>query len=102
MCQQLHDIIEHETNDLLFFHAVPAFYRVTPHKLGKKFKEMANSGVSKEEIGKQLSPGSLIRTAMLQGNLDDGLVIVSGSIGQIKSILSCKEIIEGFFDGIDL
>ncbi|NLD49771.1 MAG: nitronate monooxygenase [Clostridiaceae bacterium] len=99
VCKQ--DIVEHETNDLLFFHTIPSFRRVTPHKLGKMFKEMADSGATREEIGKLLHAGTMNRIGMLEGKLDEGLVTVSAAIGQIKSIKSCKQIIEDLFDGIN-
>lgn len=89
-CKQ--DIVNAKTEDLIEVGTIST-WRCTPHKLSLELHAMEQNGVTKEEINTKLSNGSL-RLGMREGNLDAGIVSVSNAVGLIKSIKSCKEIVD--------
>lgn len=54
---------------------------------------MDEAGVSSQEITQKIKESGGLKTAMLDGNLDEGIVTVSSAIGLIKEIKACKEIV---------
>lgn len=54
---------------------------------------MDEAGVSDREISKKIQESGDLKTAMLDGKLDEGIVTVSSAIGLIKEIKACKEIV---------
>ncbi len=64
----------------------------------KKYYELVENGASNEEIIKLVTGTS--RIAPQDGDVDWGFVQAGQSLSEIKSILSCKEIIEGIMNQI--
>jgi Dioxygenases related to 2-nitropropane dioxygenase len=89
-CKQ--DILNAKTEDLIEVKAIPT-WRCTPHKFALELYNMEQNGATKEEINTRLGDGGL-RIGMREGNLDAGITSVSNAVGLIKSIKSCKEIVE--------
>lgn len=54
---------------------------------------MDEEGVSDREKSKKIQESGGLKTAMLDGNLDEGIVTVSSAIGLINEIKACKEIV---------
>ncbi len=86
-------IVNNKTEDLVLFRANDSFWRATPHKLALESKKLDEAGVSDREISKKIQESGGLKTAMLDGNLDEGIVTVSSAIGLINDIKDCKEIV---------
>ncbi len=67
------------------------------NKMTNKYHELINSGASEEEI-KKLVVGSS-KVAPIDGDVEWGFVQAGQSLSQIKSILSCEEIVHNLIGG---
>lgn len=85
------EIIHHSLEDLVLLPTgYGGFWRSTPSKFALEAKKLIDEGVSSQELEKK--SGNL-KTAMVDGNLEEGVVTISSSIGLIKEIQTCEEII---------
>ena len=55
---------------------------------------MHEKGASPSEIESTMNSAGSLKAAMLDGDLDNGIVSVSSAISFIKEVKTCKEIIE--------
>lgn len=92
------DIINARSQDMVQFKSLPAYLRSTPHKLACEYAKLEESGATREAINANVS--GLIRTGMLEGNLDDGINSLNVAVDQIKDIRTCKEIVDSLMDGV--
>ena len=83
-------IVNSTSDDLYLFRTLPYFYRSLPTTLGKKLKNMSDSGASREEID-QLMHG-MMRIGMYKGK-EEGYISLGNGISEIHSILSVKDLI---------
>ncbi len=85
--------------DTILIPAIKSYYRVTPHKKALELKKMDEEGATVAEISAKM--GGVLKKAMLDGDLDEGLNIIDGAIGSITSIKSAADIVKDFFDGVE-
>jgi len=88
-CKQA--LIDGKAEDLVEFRAIIGHMRTTPNKIGLKCEKMSREGVDVLTIMNAYSGG--FRTGMLLGDLENGIVSASESIGMINEIKTCKEIV---------
>lgn len=100
VCKQ--DIIHADMNDLVLFKAIPTAWRCIPHKLAIELAELDHQGASGPQIAKRMSEVGDIRTAMLLGHLDEGIVSVSNAVNYVREIRPVKQIIEDMMRDIAL
>ncbi|UPO90758.1 nitronate monooxygenase [Niallia sp. Man26] len=84
------DIINSKGSDLLF---ISASQRSTAHKFSKELAEFYKDGVPSAELDKKASQNGGLRTGMLEGNLDKGIISVNTAIDLITEVKSCRDII---------
>lgn len=89
-CKQA--IIDGKAEDLVEFRAIIGHMRTTPNKVGLECVRMSREGVDVGTIAGSYSGG--FRTGMLLGDLENGIVSASESIGMINEIKTCKEIVD--------
>lgn len=94
------DILRAHLQDLIVYRSVPTQWRVTPHKLGLKLLELDREGLPGKDINEQMLEGGDIRSGMLLGNLENGIVSVSNSVDYLKEIRPVKAIIEEMMQGV--
>ncbi len=96
------NITKYNTEDMVLYPTALSFQRSTPNKLALELKQMEAAGASGAEIDQKTTANGGYNTGMLQGNLDLGIDTYSSSIGLIKEIKSCREIIEELMADTDL
>jgi len=96
------NIVKFNTDDLLLYRTAYSYNRATPNNLAKKLKQMELSGATGEEIDQLMYGNGGLMTGMLKGNTDLGIDSYSSSLGLIKDIKSCREIIEDLMKDIQL
>jgi len=94
------DIVDTKSEDLVEYLGTPTYWRGTPRGLSLELQKMTEDGATREEITKRMSDIGALKTGMLEGDLENGINSVSDAVGAIKSIRSCKEIIENLMKGV--
>lgn len=84
-------IVNANSEDFIEFKSGIGHIRTIPTEAGKKALELVNQGKS-EEAYKYYGNG--FKIGMLDGDLVNGTISVSESAGGIKSITTCKEIVD--------
>ena len=87
-------IVKSNATDIDFFRAIPTYYRSIPTPLSQKLVQMDKELKTREEIYKAMNPMRNIKFGMLDGQIDVAYIIVGLGVGLIKSIRTCKEIID--------
>ena len=87
-------ILKSNATDMDFFRAIPYYYSSIPTPLSQKLVQIDKELKTKEEIYKAMNPMRNIKFEMLDGQVDIGYITVGLGVGLIKSIRSCKEIID--------
>ncbi|WP_221411752.1 NAD(P)H-dependent flavin oxidoreductase [Dysgonomonas capnocytophagoides] len=96
------NMVKFNTDDMLLYHTTYSFNRATPNKLAKELKEMDIAGATGVEIDKKMYGDGGLKTGMLEGNTDRGIDSYSSSIGLIKDIKTCEEIVKELMADIKL
>lgn len=89
-CKQA--LIAAKAEELVEFRAVIGHMRTTPNKVGLLCEKMSREGADIMEITGTYSGG--FRTGMLLGDLENGIVSASESVGMINEIKTCGEVVE--------
>ena len=87
-------ILKANATDLDFFRALPYYYRSIHTPLSEKLVKMDKELKTREDITKEMKAMRNIKFGMLDGQLDVGYVTVGLGVSLIRSIRSCKEIID--------
>ena len=87
------DIIAAKVDDLILVPTDISYWRVTPHKLAKQLNAELNSGGDRDELIEKMKTGGGIKSGMLEGDLENGTVVVSNAINTITSVMTCEEIV---------
>ena len=87
-------IVKSNATDIDFFRAIPTYYRSIPTPLSQKLVQMDKELKTREEIYKAMNPMRNIKFGMLDGQIDVAYIIVGLGVSLIKSIRTCKEIID--------
>jgi enoyl-[acyl-carrier protein] reductase II len=98
VCKQ--DIIDIESDDLVTFKALPAYWRATPHALAIQCRDEYERGASPLDVAKLMMGTRSIKTAQLDGDLDAGISSVGTGVSLIKEVRTCKAIIEEMVGGL--
>lgn len=80
-------------SDLLEFPTWPTYYRCVPTKLAEECYQMHLDGASREEINEFSGGFKAIKDAMVDGNIDEGFIVVSAAMDQINEQKPAKEIL---------
>ncbi len=88
------DIVDHESFDLVFYRALPFYWRATPHALSQKLKVDSDKGTDLPTMYQLMGGTTSLRFSQLEGDLEKGINSTNTAISLIKSIRSCKEIID--------
>ncbi|MCL2146495.1 MAG: nitronate monooxygenase [Synergistaceae bacterium] len=99
ICKQ--DIVNSESKDLVEFFGIPTFWRATPHKLALELAKMTESGSTREDVAARMNDLIALKAGMLDGDLENGINSVSDAVSDIKSIRTCKEIINDLVRGME-
>ena len=95
------DIVDNESSDLIFYRALPYYWRATPHTLAKKLKIKSDEGTSLPEMYQMMGGTGSLRITQKEGNLEEGINSVNSAISLIKKIRPCKEIIQEMIQDVD-
>ena len=87
-------ILKANATDMDFFRAKPYYYRSIPTPLSQKLVQMDKELKTREEIVGVMHPMRNMKFGMSDGQIDVGYVSVGLGVSMIKSIRSCKEIID--------
>ena len=87
-------ILKSNATDMDFFRAIPYYYRSILTPLSQKLVQMDKELKTKEKIYKAMNPMRNIKFGMHDGQVDAGYITYGLGVGLIKSIRSCKEIID--------
>ncbi|MGG0412271.1 NAD(P)H-dependent flavin oxidoreductase [Peribacillus simplex] len=85
------DIILSKAEDLLM---VSSLQRSTPHKSAREFADMYKNGISSDDVEAEITKRGGIRTGMLDGKVEEGIVSVNTAIDSIKEIKSVEGIVK--------
>ncbi|WP_161980651.1 NAD(P)H-dependent flavin oxidoreductase [Streptococcus sp. S784/96/1] len=88
-------------SDLLFYRAVPVYYRSLPGELPNKLLQLSNEGASLEEIHKAQSGFNGMRNGMLFGDLSKGFASFGLGISMIDKIEPVSVIMDKLMSGIE-
>ncbi|WP_161978473.1 NAD(P)H-dependent flavin oxidoreductase [Streptococcus sp. S784/96/1] len=88
-------------SDLLFYRAVPVYYRSLPGELPNKLLQLSNEGASLEEIHKAQSGFNGMRNGMLFGDLSKGFASFGLGISMIDKIEPVSVIMDKLMLGIE-
>lgn len=88
------NIIKYNTEDLVLYPTTYSYNRASPNELALELKRMEGAGATNQEIDQKMYAHGGLRTGMLEGNTTMGIDTYSNSIGLIKDIKSCREIVE--------
>ena len=83
------DILNCNMDDLIIFKTSFCPWRCVPHKQSIRAYERFNQN----DIPNDLMNANCFRSAMLLGDLDNGIVTVNNAINLIKKVESCEEIV---------
>ena len=95
------DIVDSESFDLVFYRALPYYWRATPHALAKNLKVDSDKATSLPEMYRLMGGTSSLRISQLEGNLDEGINSTNTAISLIKAIRPCKDIIDDMVKGCE-
>ena len=87
-------IVRHTASDLQIFRTTPAYYRSIPTAFSTELVKMDEQGASREEIAQKMYGGQALKKAMLDGDLDNGIITVGNGITYIHAIRSVKEVVD--------
>lgn len=96
------DIVDSESFDLIFYRALPYYWRATPHALAKSLKVESDKATPLLEMYKLMGGTSSLRISQLEGNMEDGINSTNSAVSLIKSIRPCKDIIEDMVKDVEL
>lgn len=85
------DIINSNATELI---SVSSTQRSLAHKSACKLANMYKIGESSQSINQKINSLGGIRTGMLEGRLDDGIVSVNTAIDIISQVKSCEDIVK--------
>ncbi|MFC5631208.1 MULTISPECIES: NAD(P)H-dependent flavin oxidoreductase [Streptococcus] len=95
------EAIKANASDLLFYRAVPVYYRSLPGELPNKLLQLSNEGASLEEIHKAQSGFNGMRNGMLFGDLSKGFASFGLGISMIDKIEPVSVIMDKLMSGIE-
>ncbi|MFF2444328.1 NAD(P)H-dependent flavin oxidoreductase [Priestia megaterium] len=84
-------IIHSKGTDLL---SVSSTQRSIPNKAAQEFENMYRNGMSSEKVDKKINENGGLRTGMLEGKMDEGIVSVNTAIDVITEVKSCADIVK--------
>jgi len=87
-------ILKSNATDMDFFRAIPYYYRAILTPLSQKLVQMDKELKIKEKIYKAMNPMRNIKFGMHDGQINVGYITYGLGVGLIKSIRSCKEMID--------
>lgn len=86
-------LVENTADDLLLYRVSPAYYRSLPTAFARELLAMDEQGKSREEIGQRMYSAGAMKRAMLDGDLDGGIVSVGNGITYIHQIRPTAELV---------
>ena len=87
-------MLKANAKDMHFFRTIPYYYRSIPTPLSQKLVQMDKELKTREELYKAMNPMRNMKFGMLDGQTDVGYISVGLGVSMIKSIRTCKEIID--------
>lgn len=84
------EIIRSKGTDLLL---VSSIHRSVPNRAAQEFEYQYRNGMPSDEVEKKVSESGGLRTGMLEGKMDEGIVTVNTAIDLITRVKSCEEIV---------
>lgn len=94
-------VLSANASDLLFYRAVPFYYRSLKGELPEKLLQLSNEGASLEEIHKAQSGFNGMRNGMLFGDLSKGFASFGLGISMIDKIEPVAVIMDKLMSGIE-
>lgn len=87
-------IVNAESDDLVIFPTTPTFTRATPGTKVNQIKAILEAGGGREDIAEILDTMNSIKSGMLEGDMENSIVMVSSSLSMIHKVRPVKEIID--------
>lgn len=85
------EIIRSKGADLLL---VSSTQRSIPNKSAQEFENLYRNGMPSDEVDKKISENGGVRSGMLEGRMDGGIVSVNTAIDLITEVKSCEDIVK--------
>ena len=87
-------LIEAKAIDLIKIPSMPGYLHLLPNAMGKTLEKMFLEGATGPEINKYYMDRGGFRTAMLKGDIENGILNFSEGVDIITEIKTCKEVID--------
>ncbi|MFF2885153.1 NAD(P)H-dependent flavin oxidoreductase [Bacillus toyonensis] len=85
------NIIRSKGTDLLL---VSSTQRSIPNKAAREFEDLYRNGMPSGEVDKKINESGGVRSGMLEGRMDEGIVSVNTAIDLITEVKSCEDIVK--------
>lgn len=87
-------LIETRASELMKIPSMPGYLHLVPNAIGRECEKMFKEGASGLEINQFYMGRGGFRTAMLNGDLENGILNFSEAIDNITEIRTCKEVVD--------
>ncbi|WP_420539712.1 NAD(P)H-dependent flavin oxidoreductase [Paenibacillus polymyxa] len=84
-------IIYSKGTDLL---SVSSTQRSIPNKAAQEYEGLYRNGMPSDQVDKKISENGGLRTGMLEGKMDEGIVSVNTAIDLITEVKTCEDIVK--------
>ena len=73
---------------------VSSFQRSIPNKAAREFADLYRNGIPSNKVDKKISEKGGLRSGMLEGKMDEGIISVNTAIDLITEVKRCEDIVK--------